>query len=244
MTTTSCRYISTSTNRNPFPGWVFFTFPRSGSVSKGEIAAEFSALGSTQFIIALEHHADGEPHIHACAKLPPRKYTKSKVLKHFQEKYPDASKRIDVGRIVRNSTPHHAWTYCLKESTGSNQPIVVGEPPHDAEVDRLNAFARNLGFRDLAHLRRDVARSDAIRESQERKLLEILAWLDDHPMVEELCPIRCRHVLEYFQKNHLSLDFSWLTHDDITFATEFDYSSLLYPATRRESSGHYLSQAT
>jgi len=120
---------------------------------------------------------------------------------------------------------------------------VVGEAPSNPQVGRYDALARDFGYRDLAHLSRDVARLRGIRDVQESKLLEVLAWLDDHPMVCDLIPIRCRHVLEFFQKNHHSLLHSCLTHDDITFTTQYDYNSLVYPATRRERNGHYLSQA-
>lgn len=219
--TSSSVYLSTTTNRNPFPGWVFFTFPRSGSVTKCDIAAEFSALGAQSLIVCRESHQDGEPHIHAVAELPPRKYTKSKVLKHFKEKYPNDYKRIDVGRIVRNSTPHAAWSYCLKED---RSPHIMGEAPTNPQVDRYNKFARDLGFRDLAALQADVKRSRATRNEQESKLLEVLAFVEEHSLD---VPKRCRHVLEFFQKNYYQLSHSFISESDITFCINYPYSTLV-----------------
>lgn len=216
-------FISQSANRNPFPGWVFFTYPQSTTVTKCQIAAEFSALGATSVVVARELHKNGDPHLHACAKLPSGKYSKSKVLKHFQERFPDASKRIDVGRIVKKSTPHHAWAYCVKEDP---EPLVVGPAPTDLQTSRYNSLAVELGFPDLAALQAHVADARAYRDKRESALLERCAYIEEHGLVEFL-PLRLSHVYAYFNKTY-SLDpsVSWIHERDITYFINYDLVSL------------------
>lgn len=217
-------FISQSANRNPFPGWVFFTYPQSTSVTKAQIAAEFSDLGATSVVVARELHKNGDPHLHACAKLPSRKYSKSKVLKHFQERFPDASKRIDVGRIVKKSTPHHAWAYCLKEDP---EPLIVGSAPTDVQTDRYNTLAVQFGFPDLAALQAHVA--DVRRRRSERELacLERCAYIEEYELAD-LLPQRQAHVYKYFNLTHSLVPLvSWIHDDDITSFIDYDLTSLV-----------------
>ena len=173
-------YISTSSNRNPM-NWCFLTFPQSQQVTKDDFHESIMPLGPFDFCcIARETHEDGSPHLHALVRFSVAK-TKSKVLKYFKERYPDDYKRIDVGRIRRGSTPHHAYTYIIKEDP---EPITIGKPPehNDPQRARLNRFARDLGFVDLEALSLHVNRRRERINKLDSQLLQCIYNLEDYAM--------------------------------------------------------------
>jgi len=137
-------YISTATNRNPLT-WAFMTFPQSDLVTKDDLLATMQPLGPYVFYcFVIETHKDGQPHLHALVKFE-TPVSKSKILKHLKVAYPTKYKRIQVGRIVKNSSPYCAYQYLLKED---GNPLLYGPPPKKKSpfTGMINKFALDQGF--------------------------------------------------------------------------------------------------
>lgn len=105
-------------NRNPVKQ-LFITFPKS-NVTKNKFRDDLLRFEPSYYKVVQETHEDGSPHLHAIVKFK-NKYSKSFVLKHFKEKYPDDYKRIDIKpvRSIKN-----AINYLSKEDP---EPLESGE---------------------------------------------------------------------------------------------------------------------
>lgn len=85
---------STKPNRNPIKQW-FFTFPKS-NITKEDFASAIEDLRQPDYYkVALEHHADGSPHLHAVVKFTTG-VSKTNLLKKIRYQFPDDYKRIDI----------------------------------------------------------------------------------------------------------------------------------------------------
>lgn len=169
-------YISTSANRNPM-NWCFLTFPQSQQVSKEMFLESMTPLGPFTFTcVARETHEDGSPHLHALVRFV-NALSKSKVIKFFKETYPDDYKRIDVGRIKRQSSPYHAYVYLTKEDP---EPLICGDPPvhNDPFRARLDRFARDLGHSNLEALQLYVDRRRERINKLDRDILQCIANIE------------------------------------------------------------------
>lgn len=83
-------------NRNPVKQ-LFITFPHS-VCDKNTFRDNLLRFEPEYYKIAEEKHKTGEPHLHAVIKFK-NKYSKSIVLKHFKQLYPDDYKRIDIQAV-------------------------------------------------------------------------------------------------------------------------------------------------
>lgn len=201
-------YISTSANRNPM-NWCFLTFPQSQQVSKEAFLESMTPLGPFTFsCVARETHEDGSPHLHALVRFV-NALSKSKVLKYFKETYPDDYKRIDVGRIKRQSTPYHAYVYLTKEDP---EPLISGDPPvhSDPFRARLNRIARDLGHSDLEALQLYVEQRRERINKLDRDLLQCIANIEEH----SLCPTwQEENIINLFSKN-FTVEFSGILQNE------------------------------
>ena len=195
--------------------WCFLTFPQSQQVTKDMFLDSMTDLGPYEFVcVARETHEDGSPHLHALVRFKEAK-SKSKVLKYLKVKYPDDYKRIDVGRIRRGSTPHHAYVYLTKEDP---EPILIGDPPksNDPQRARLTRLARDLGFVDLEALSLHVKQRRERINQLDRDLLQCIYNLEDYacraPEPLELT-WQEEHLLDLFRKNY-SVEFTGILQNE------------------------------
>lgn len=154
--------ISTSVNRAPYPGWIFFTYPRT-SILPIEFAKQLiELLHPLSYTVVQERHqtaGDENPlHLHALVNLPNRKWTTATVKNLCRNVYPDNWKRIHFGRIVKYSNPHKAYLYCLKDPVG--QVLQYGPPPGEYQNELLVEYAKRLGI-TVAKLISDAAEAVA-----------------------------------------------------------------------------------
>jgi len=158
-------YISSSTNRAPYPGWIFFTYPRT-SVLPTEFANQLiTLLQPLSYTVCQERHQDaGENplHLHALVQVPNRKWTPTSIKNLCRNVYPDDWKRIHFGRIVRHSSPAKAYRYLLKDPVGD--VLQYGDPPTESVHPLIKAYARSCGESSAVIIAR--ARAFVAREAQ------------------------------------------------------------------------------
>lgn len=143
-------------NRNPMKQF-FITFPKSGVVDRQSLLTAVSRFEPDYYLVVRETHADGSPHLHAIIRCK-NKYSKSFILKHFKEIYPNDNKRIDVDGIRSIS---NAIAYLDKED---KTPLTSG-PYKDSRNPQRNCnnkFMRELGYNSLSDL------SDAVEEKSKQ----------------------------------------------------------------------------
>lgn len=205
-------YISKSVNRNPLQ-WCFLTFPQCGTVTKSDFRNIMDPLGPYDFeCYAQETHEDGNFHLHALVKFT-NKITKSKILNHIKKTYPDDYKRIDVGRIVKNSSPWHAHQYILKEDPS---PLHYGTAPerNDPNRTRFAKLARDLGFESIEALSQHVEERRRRISDLDGKILQCIANIEAYRCDYQL-DITWQHaeLIRKFSRNY-TIEFSGIDPDD------------------------------
>lgn len=205
-------YISKSVNRNPLQ-WCFLTFPQCGDVTKVDFRDRMDPLGPYEFeCYVQETHEDGNFHLHALVKFT-NKITKSKILNHIKKTYPNDYKRIDVGRIIRGSTPWNAHQYLLKEDP---DPLTYGTAPerNDANRARFTKLARDLGFESVEALSEHVRQRRTTINEIDGKILQCIANIEAYKCHYPL-ELTWQHkdLLKKFSRNH-TIEFSGIDLDD------------------------------
>lgn len=83
-----------TTNRNPIKHY-FVTFPQSGQITRNQFFDVLNFKPLDYYLVALESHADGNPHMHAVLAYK-KGVTRAQFLKQLKLQYPEDYKRIKI----------------------------------------------------------------------------------------------------------------------------------------------------